>query len=271
MAEYDPFQYMEKLYRSDLLQKPLLGRIIETIGLPAGSRGLDAGCGVGLQMPLLTEAVGAAGHVTGLDILPEFIAEAGKNTVKWGLSDRTELIQGDIFDPPFGDREFDWIWSASCACYSMQRPLELLNRFQRILKPGGLLLLAIWSAQQLLPGYPLLEAKLNATAAGIAPFKRGDRPEHHFLRLPGWMERAGFVDVRARPFSEGVCAPLSAPMHDALLSLIEMRWPKMQKELRPPERRLYLRITDPSSPQFILNLPGYYAFYTFTLFSAVRP
>jgi SAM-dependent methyltransferase len=182
MPEHDPAAYMEKLYQSDPLQDPLMRRIVRSIGLPEGSLGLDAGCGVGLQIPPLAEAVGAQGHVTALDILPQFVQEAGRNIAKWKLDERVSLVLGDIYALPFEEQQFDWIWSASCACYAMRQPLELLQALHRLLKPGGLLLIVIWSGQQLLPGYPRLEAVLNATTPGIAPFTVGDPPTHHFLR-----------------------------------------------------------------------------------------
>ncbi|MBN2552948.1 MAG: methyltransferase domain-containing protein [Spirochaetales bacterium] len=271
MPEYDPKAYMEKLYLSDPLQDPLLRRVVEAAGLPVGSRGLDAGCGVGLQIPGLAEAVGPEGRVTGMDIRPEFLEEAGRNIDRWGLGPRVSLIQGDIYDPPFAEREFDWIWSASCACYSMSRPLELLEVFRRILEPGGQLLIVIWSAQQLLPGYPRLEAMLNATAAGMAPFTAEDPPDRHFLRLPGWLRKAGFLEVAAQPFSQGICAPFDRPIRDALLTLIEMRWPGAEEELSRADRLLYRRITDPDSPDLIVDLPDYYGFYTYTLFRGRNP
>ena len=271
MAEHDPAAYMEKLYLSDPLQDPLIRRVVREIGLPRGSRGLDAGCGVGLQLPALAEAVGAGGHVTGLDILPRFLEEAGRNVAQWNLARRVSLVLGDIFALPFADQEFDWIWSSSCACYSMGRPLELLQGFRRVLKPGGLLLILIWSGQLLLPGYPCLEAILNSTTPGIAPFSQHDRPEHHFLRLLGWMKKAGLIDVSAQPFSEGVSAPLEERIRRALLTLIETRWPGAEKELSPADRRLYRRITDPVSPEFILDQPDYYGFCTYTLFRAAAP
>ncbi|UCF99013.1 MAG: class I SAM-dependent methyltransferase, partial [Spirochaetaceae bacterium] len=262
---------MKKMYLSDPLQDPLVRRVVRTIGLARGSRGLDAGCGVGLQIPPLAEAVGTGGHVTGLDIRPEFLTEAKKNLTRWGLGERVSLVEGDIYNLPFADREFDWIWSASCACYSMNRPLELLQGFNRILKPGGLLLILIWSGQQLLPGYPRLEAILNATTAGIAPFRKQDRPEHHFLRLAGWMTKAGYVNASAEPFTEGVHTPFEESIRRALLTLIQMRWLEAESELGRADRRLYQRITDPSSPEFILDRPDYYGFYTYTLFRASAP
>jgi demethylmenaquinone methyltransferase/2-methoxy-6-polyprenyl-1,4-benzoquinol methylase len=181
------------------------------------------------------------------------------------------LIQGDIYDLPVGGQKFDWIWSANCACYAVNRPLQLLEGFYSTLKPGGLLVILIWSSQQLLPGYPQLEALLNATTPGIAPFRKHELPEYHFLRLLGWLKRAGFVDASVQPFSRGVYAPLEEAMRDALLALVQMRWPGAEKELRREDRRLYHRITDPSSPEFILDQPDYYAFYTYSLFRAVVP
>jgi demethylmenaquinone methyltransferase/2-methoxy-6-polyprenyl-1,4-benzoquinol methylase len=270
MSEYDPDAYMQMLYLSNPLQDPLVRRVVRAAGLPGGSRGLDAGCGVGLQFPALAEAVGEEGRITGLDILPEFLEEAEKNAAGWGLSERVSLIQGDIYDLPFEDRQFDWIWSASCACYSLHRPLAVLQGLRRILRPGGLILILLWSGQQLLSGYPRLEACLNATSAGIAPFAKTGRPEDHFLRLVHWMRKAGFVEATAQPFTEAIHAPLDQARRNALLALIEMRWRAAEKELSRADRRLFRRITDPSSPEFILDQPGYYGFYTYSLFRAAR-
>ena len=85
------------------------------------------------------------------------------------------------------------------------------------------------------------------------------------------MDRAGFAKVAARPFSEGVRAPLSRPERAALIALIAMRWQGAEKELGRADRRLYLRLTDPASREFILNQPGYYGFYTYSLFEATAP
>lgn len=271
MSSPNPDPYMEKLYLSNPLQEPLVRQVVQAVELPRASRGLDAGCGVGLQIPLLADAVGPQGHITGLDISRDFLEEARKNLGNWGLGDQVTLVQGDIYDLPFEDQEFDWIWSANSACYSVIRPLQLLGEFYSTLKPGGLLVIMIWSAQQLLPGYPRLEALLNATAPGIAPFKKHEAPENHFLRLLGWLKKAGFVDASVQPFSGGVFAPFDERMRDALLALVQMRWPEAEKELSGKDRRLYLRITDPASSEFVLDQPGYYAFYTYSLFRAAVP
>lgn len=65
--------YIQRLLVTNPLREPLLRKIIETLELPIGSQGLDAGCGIGLQTLLLLKAVGENGHVIGLDILPELL------------------------------------------------------------------------------------------------------------------------------------------------------------------------------------------------------
>ena len=64
----DTDAYIRKLLESFPLREPLLRSVIRALRLRKGSLGLDAGCGIGLPALLLAEAVGPAGHVTGLDL-----------------------------------------------------------------------------------------------------------------------------------------------------------------------------------------------------------
>ena len=74
MSDIDYFVQMA--YVSNPLREPVLRSAIQALQFPSGSRGLDAGCGIGLQTLLLAEAVGPAGHITGLDLSPEFLDHA---------------------------------------------------------------------------------------------------------------------------------------------------------------------------------------------------
>ena len=49
------------LFVMEPLKTPVIDAAIETLHLPPGSRGLDVGCGVGLQAARLAEAVGPGG------------------------------------------------------------------------------------------------------------------------------------------------------------------------------------------------------------------
>lgn len=258
--------YIQKLAISEALMKPVFRSAIEALRLPPGSRGLDAGCGIGLQTLLLAEAVGPAGHVTGLDIAPEFLLHAEETVEKAGLSGQISFKEGDVRRLPFDDDAFDWVWSADCVGYSSMDPLPLVKELARVVKPGGEVVIIAWSSESLLPGYPLLEARLRATAAGIAPFIRGKSPELHFLRALGWFRDAGLKETSARTFAGDAHAPLTDELRTALTALLEMRWPGVESELSQDDGGEYRRLCQPESPEFILNHPDYYGFFTCSMF-----
>ena len=263
--------YAWKLYRSDPVRRSIIRQAIDHLQLPASSRGLDAGCGIGLQSMLLAEAVGPRGRVTGLDASRPFL-DCGKAIAsRAGYGQRIAFRQGDIGALPFENGTFDWIWSADCAGYGARRPLSLIKELARVVRPRGTLALLFYSSQQLLPGHPRLEARLNATAAGIAPFEDGMAPEEHYLRAAAWFERAGLEHPRGHTFISVFQAPLPAEVRAALLDLIEMRWPGAPSELAPADGELFERLTDPSGQDFILDLPGYHGFFTETMFWAKTP
>ncbi len=258
--------YAQKLAVSNPLVEPAVRSAIQALHLPPGSRGLDAGCGIGLQALLLAEAVGSAGHVTGLDLSSQFLVQAREIAEKAGLSERISFQQGDVNRLPFDDDAFDWAWSANCVGYHPADPLPMLRELTRVVKPGGSVAILAWSSQQLLPGYPQLEARLNATSAGIAPFAGGKRPELHFFRALGWFREVGLEEPTAQTFAGDAHAPLSDDMRSALMALLEMRWPGVQSELTAEDWAEFQRLCQPESPDFILDLPDYYAFFTYSMF-----
>ena len=44
--------YIERALEANALREPVLRSVIQDLRLPAGSHGLDAGCGIGLQAKL---------------------------------------------------------------------------------------------------------------------------------------------------------------------------------------------------------------------------
>ena len=262
----DTDYHVQMLRVSNPLREPVLRSAIQALQLPPGSRGLDAGCGIGLPALLLAEAVGPAGHVTGLDLSPEFLVHAEKIVEQAGLSEQISFREGEVSKIPFDDDTFDWAWSVDCVGYAPLEPLPLVRELARVVKPGGSVAILAWSSLMLLPGYPLLEARLNATSAGIAPFTRGKRPELHFLRALGWFRDAGLEEPAARTFAGNAHAPLTDDLRRALIALFEMRWPGVESELTQEDRAEYQRLCLPESPDFILNHPDYYAFFTYSMF-----
>jgi demethylmenaquinone methyltransferase/2-methoxy-6-polyprenyl-1,4-benzoquinol methylase len=250
----------------------MLREAIEALDLPLGSRGLDAGCGIGLPALLLVEAVGSAGHVIGLDISSDFLIYAEDLAKKSDLGRQISFKQGDVSHLPFEDKSLDWLWSCDCAGYpSSSDPLPQLKELMRVIKPGGTIALLAWSSQQLLPGYPLLEARLNAASSSIIPYVKGKRPESNFVRTLGWFFKAGLQECRAQTIVGTAFSPLSEDIRRALICFFDMLWGKPQAGESKEDRDEYLRLCLPGSPDFILNLPDYYAFYTYSMFQARVP
>jgi ubiquinone/menaquinone biosynthesis C-methylase UbiE len=262
----DTGSYIQGLSVSNPLRKSILREMVRALQLPKGSRGLDAGCGIGLQCLLLAEEVGRTGHVTGVDISAEMLDYGRKMVNETGLSERISFQEGNIASLPFDDNTFDWVWSADCAGYAPLEPLTLLKELARVVKAGGIVAIAAWSSEKLLPGYPRLEARLGATSAGIAPFTQGKKPEWHFLRALGWFRQLGMKEPRAKAFADSVCAPLDDETRNALVALFEMRWPEVSTELSSEDLAEFQRLCLPDSRDFILNLPDYYALFTYTMF-----
>jgi demethylmenaquinone methyltransferase/2-methoxy-6-polyprenyl-1,4-benzoquinol methylase len=260
---------IQNLEQANPLREPTLRAMIAALNLAPDSRGLDIGCGIGLQAVLLAEATAPNSHVTGLDISTELLDYARHKIAASLLADRIAFKQGDMHRLPFPDNSFDWVWSADCVGYPTGDLLPTLKEIARVVRPGGRAAILAWTSQQVLPGYPLLEARLNATGSAYAPLLRGARPESHFMRALHSFAEAGLIDAKAQTFVGEVQAPLSVECRIALTSLFEMLWETTSPEVMEADRLEYQRLCRADSPDFILDLPEYYAFFTYTLFSGI--
>ncbi len=162
---------------------------------------------------------------------------------------------------------FDWVWNVDTLWpVGGKDPRPLVNELVRVAKPGGITALLFWSSQKLLPGYPLLEARLNATYAANFPYTDGVKPELHILRALRWLREAGVEEAKVRTFVADVQAPLDGAARKALTASFQMFWGKAEAEVTPEDWAEFQRLCQPASPDFILNLPDYYAFITYSLF-----
>jgi demethylmenaquinone methyltransferase/2-methoxy-6-polyprenyl-1,4-benzoquinol methylase len=179
---------------------------------------------------------------------------------------RVAFRHGDVRAMPFDSAAFDWAWSVDCVGYGPLEPLPLVKELARVVKPGGCVALLAYSSQQLLPGHPALEARLDATAAGTAPFVEGMAPDRHFLCALGWLRAAGLTDTSAHTLVRTVHAPLDGQTRTALTALFDMRWGRACSELASEDRDAFQRLCRPESEDCVLNRPDYYAFFTYSLF-----
>ena len=267
----DPKKYAHLLSVTHPLRESLLREVIAYLQLPVKSHGLDAGCGIGLQILLLAEVTKPHGRITGLDTESVFLKRAEEIVQKAGCASRIDFKKGDIYQLPFDDATFDWVWSADCIGYQTENKIQLLKEIMRVVKPGGMVALLVWSSQMLLPGYPFLEARLNLTSPGVAPFTRAMIPEVHYLRTLGWFHDAGMKNCEAKTFVGDACAPLSDKMREAMTVMLHMRWEGADSEVSKDEWAEFQKLSSKDSPDFILDRSDYYAFFTYSLFRGTVP
>jgi ubiquinone/menaquinone biosynthesis C-methylase UbiE len=80
-------QYRRRASVYDLelaLFEPVRRRAVAALDLHRGQTVLDVACGTGLSLPLLVAAVGAAGHVVGIEQSPEMIEQARARVAERG-------------------------------------------------------------------------------------------------------------------------------------------------------------------------------------------
>jgi len=260
---------IDNLEQMDPLRKPTLLSAIRALQLPPGSQGLDIGCGIGLQAVLLAHAIRPNGHVTGLDISEPLLAYARQKGNGSPIADQIVFKKGDMKHLPFENDSFDWAWSVDCVGYPAADLLPILKEICRVVRPGGLIALLAWSSQQLLPGHAMLEARLNATCSAYAPFLQEQPPLAHFQRALHWFPKAGIVEATCTTFIGQVQAPLEPDIRAALALLFEMLWGGASDEASQVDIEQYHRLCSQGSPDFILDIPEYCGFFTYTMFTGV--
>lgn len=103
---------------------------------PAGSRVLEAGCGVGAQtLTLARRSPGAL--FTAIDIDPASVEATRRRCAEAGLAG-VQVLQADLMQPPFAPASFDHAF----VCFVLEhlaRPHEALATLRGLLRPGGTL------------------------------------------------------------------------------------------------------------------------------------
>ncbi len=172
-----------------------------TRALPRTGRVLDLCCGTGA---LTAMAAGRTGNAVGVDNSQAMLARAR------GVRPDTEFILADATSLPFGDRAFDGV-ALSFALHEKDAATgrAMLGEARRVLRPGGLLLVADYRPARTVLGW--------VTKFGVVLVERLAGREHfahyrEYMRAGGsraFLERAGFSPDLAATFLHG-CAGLYA-------------------------------------------------------------
>lgn len=95
----------------------------------------DLGCGTGASTLLLARHLKA--QITAVDFLPEFLDVLKARAAQGNLEEQISTLVASLEALPFGDEEFDLIWSEG-AIYNIGFE-QGLKDWHRYLKPGGIL------------------------------------------------------------------------------------------------------------------------------------
>lgn len=121
--------------------KRLLDRVAHDAGMarwPAGSRGLDLGCGLGGTSAYLAREFGF--EMTGVNINSDQLALARQRLTALGLADQITLRLGDATGLDLPDNSFDFACLIEVAFHVQDKP-ALFAEVRRVLRPGGTLVL----------------------------------------------------------------------------------------------------------------------------------
>jgi ubiquinone/menaquinone biosynthesis C-methylase UbiE len=175
-------------------------RLVADARLRAGMRVLDLGSGTGYPALLGARTVGPSGSMIGMDLAEQMLAVARRKATALGLVNMT-FRPGDVTTLPFEANSFDSVTSRFCLMFLPDIP-KAAAEIARVLKPGGWVAAAVWSAPNKNPSIGLsMEAirkvvelpQPDPTAPGIFRLAQpGD--------LAGMLQQAGLADVTDQEF-----------------------------------------------------------------------
>ncbi len=174
--------------------RPEYEAMIQSVGLQPGWRVLDAACGGGSYLPLISTLVGPSGAVSAFDLAPDSIAAVERRIADGECSCPVDARVAPLLDLPYSAAEFDAVWCANALEYLDDEELvRALEEFVRVLRPGGVLGTKDWDAGLFLfsPGDPTLLWRAWAAGSQVARNFQGCLRTRSLRR---WFEKAGLTD-----------------------------------------------------------------------------
>ena len=125
-------------------------RLVELAGVRPGAQVLDVCTGTGAVLIPAVQAVGDAGHVTGIDFADEMVQEVSNGITRKGLAN-ADARQMDAEQLDFPDASCDYVL-VGFGINFLPRQQQALAEMKRVLKPGGVLAVSTWGEGNELAG-----------------------------------------------------------------------------------------------------------------------
>jgi SAM-dependent methyltransferase len=170
---------------------------LELVGVSAGTRVLEVGCGSGAVARDVARRVGQTGRVVALDPSPAFLRVAAELVEREGLADIVELRLGDARDLPVDDREFDVVLAVTTLAH-VREGERAIPELTRVARPGGRVGIFDLDGDGVILAHPDRElTRRIITAAADQLIVDGWLSR----RLPGLLARAGLESIGVRAFT----------------------------------------------------------------------
>jgi len=112
-------------------EKPLIEKGVRMLCPKPGETILEIGCGSGTALALLSKKHAKSGSAIGLDLSHQMLLKSQKKS-------KARLVQGDAAQLPLIGESFDGIFcSFTLELFPEKEIPRVLNEIQRMLKPGG--------------------------------------------------------------------------------------------------------------------------------------
>ncbi|MBL7255633.1 class I SAM-dependent methyltransferase [Paractinoplanes lichenicola] len=167
----------ERLRRQAAIWQQATGRLLDLAGLAPGDRCLDAGCGTGAVMDLMSAR---GGQVTGIDL------DAGLGETVAGTFVRADLETDDDAVPP---ESFDLVYGRLVLLHTND-PVDVLRRMWRWVAPGGKLVVQDYDMDAA-ESFPPLDVTLEWRRVFLGAYEKSGRDYRLGTRLPAMFAAAG--------------------------------------------------------------------------------
>ncbi len=202
MSEPDPYLLGYRRTEQDRLERQAdelaeeSTALFDRIGVAAGWRVVEIGCGPRGCLGLLAARVGASGRVVGVERSTDGVARARGFVADAGLGN-VEVREGDARATSLPDGAFD-LATARLVLVNVPHPEEIVAEMVRLVRPGGFVALheADATTQRCDPPHPAQD-RLIALLASYSERNGIDRSIG--VRAPRMLRDAGVVDVRVHP------------------------------------------------------------------------
>jgi len=233
------------------------------VGLRPGWHVLDAGCGGGSYLPLLSRLVGPMGRVAAIDLSSENIGVVRERLSAWRLPCPIFPEVGNLLALPYPDNSFDALWSANATQYFSDEELPMvLEEFQRVVRPGGLVAIKDVDMQlmRVYPADPFLFSHLSEKSIRGSNATAQSQGSMRGRELRRWLECAGLEQVWQRTIMIERWAPLR-PIERQLFVEWFAYLAQLAEERGVSEEDLTIwrRLGDPGTPDYLVDSPDFYA------------